>query len=396
MKEYKNPLYQSIENRILASRKFIQIISGPRQVGKTTLIRQLLETIRIPSTYISGDAFEGDGQLWLEKTWNAARMKCIGEKEREHILAIDEIQKIPGWSLTVKKLWDEDTFTGKRIKVIISGSSSLLLQKGLNESLAGRFEMNYMNHWSFSEMREAFGWTIEEYIWFGGYPGSEGLIKDEPRWKKYISDSLVETSISKDILMLTRVDKPSLMRRLYDLGCFYSGQILSYTKMLGQLQDAGNTVTLAHYLGLLDSAGLLAGIEKYSGSIIRQRASSPKFVARNTALLSSRTQETLRQVLAKPEKWGRFVESAVGAHIINNSEKGHYALYYWRQGNDEVDYVLRKEDKVISLEVKSGHSAKRSGMDAFSRIYKPDKVFLVGEKGISIEEFLTEDPAAMF
>lgn len=396
MKEYKHPLYQSIEKRILASRKLIQIISGPRQVGKTTLIRQLLETIRIPSTYISGDASEGDGQVWLEKTWNAVRMKCSKEKKGEHILAIDEIQKIPGWSLTVKKLWDEDTFTGKRIKVIISGSSSLLLQKGLNESLAGRFEMNHMNHWSFTEMREAFGWTMEEYIWFGGYPGSEGLIKDEPRWKKYINESLVETSISKDILMLTRVDKPALMRRLYDLGCFYSGQILSYTKMLGQLQDAGNTVTLAHYLGLLDSAGLLAGIEKYSGSIIRQRSSSPKFVARNTALLSSRTEENLSQVLTKPEKWGRFVESAIGAHIINNSKKGHYTLYYWRQGNDEVDYVLRKEDKVIGLEVKSGHSAKRSGLDAFSRIYKPDKVLLVGEKGISMEEFLTEDPAAMF
>lgn len=396
MKEYKHPLYHSIEKRSLASRKFIQIITGPRQVGKTTLIRQLLETIRIPSTYISGDAFEGDGQVWLEKTWNAVRMKCSKEKEGGHILAIDEIQKIPGWSQTVKKLWDEDTFTRKRVKVIISGSSSLLFQKGLNESLAGRFELNHMNHWSFSEMREAFGWTTEEYIWFGGYPGSEGLIKDEPRWKKYISESLVETSISKDILMLTRVDKPALMRRLYDLGCLYSGQILSYTKMLGQLQDAGNTVTLAHYLELLDSAGLLAGIEKYSGSIIRQRSSSPKFVARNTALLSSRTEETMSQVLKKPEKWGRFVESAAGAHIINNSKKGNYTLYYWRQGNDEIDYVLRKEGKVIGLEVKSGHTAKRNGMDAFSRIYKPDKVLLVGEKGISMEEFLKEDPAAMF
>jgi predicted AAA+ superfamily ATPase len=396
MKEYKHPLYQSINKRILANRKSIQIITGPRQVGKTTLIRQILENVKIPSTYTSGDAYEGDSQVWLEKLWNAVRIKCGQEKAGEHILAIDEIQKIPGWSQTVKKLWDEDTFTKKRIKVIISGSSSLLLQKGLNESLAGRFEMNHMNHWSFSEMREAFGWTAEEYVWFGGYPGSEGLIRDEHRWKKYISESLVETSISKDILMLTRVDKPALMKRLYDLGCLYSGQILSYTKMLGQLQDAGNTVTLAHYLELLNSAGLLAGIEKYSGSIIRQRSSSPKFIVRNTALLSSRTEETMDQILKKPEKWGRFVESSVGAHILNNSVKGKYSLYYWRQGNDEIDFVLKKNEDVIGLEIKSGHSAKRSGMDAFSRIYKPHKVLLVGDKGISWEEFLSMDPEGLF
>ena len=396
MKEYKHPLYQSINKRILANRKSIQIITGPRQVGKTTLIRQILENVRIPSTYTSGDAYEGDSQVWLEKLWNAVRIKCGQAKAGEHILAIDEIQKIPGWSQTVKKLWDEDTFTKKRVKVIISGSSSLLLQKGLNESLAGRFEMNHMNHWSFSEMKEAFGWTAEEYVWFGGYPGSEGLIRDEPRWKRYISESLVETSISKDILMLTRVDKPALMKRLYDLGCLYSGQILSYTKMLGQLQDAGNTVTLAHYLELLNSAGLLAGIEKYSGSIIRQRSSSPKFIVRNTALLSSRTEETMDQILKKPEKWGRFVESSVGAHILNNSVKGKYSLYYWRQGNDEIDFVLKKNEDVIGLEIKSGHSAKRSGMDAFSRIYKPHKVLLVGDKGISWEEFLSMDPERLF
>src|SRR4030043_484839 len=288
MKAYKRPLYKDIKKRLLAGRKFIQVISGPRQTGKTTLIRQLLKDIKIKSTYISADLFEGDGYTWIAKHWESARFKCSQGKERQHILAIDEIQKIPDWSSVIKKLWDEDTYTGTCIKLMISGSSELLLQKGLTESLAGRFEINYLNHWSYNEMKTAFGWTPEQYVWFGGYPGSAVLIDDETRWKRYIIDSLIETSISKDILMLTRVDKPALMRRLFDLGWVYSGQVLSYTKMLGQLQDAGNTVTLAHYLDLLDSAGLLSGIGKYSGSMIRQRSASPKLMVRNTALLSSR------------------------------------------------------------------------------------------------------------
>lgn len=394
MKKYKHPLFKDLEKRVLGKRKFIQVISGPRQVGKTTLIRQLLSEVAIDSTYLSADTFEGDGAAWIQKHWDSVRLKCGAGKN--YLIAIDEIQRIPGWSMQVKRLWDEDAYKGIRIKLIVSGSSGLLLQKGSNESLAGRFEMNYMTHWSFTEMNEAFGWSPEQYVWFGGYPGSAELTREELRWKRYISDSLAEASISKDILMLTRIDKPALMRRLYDLGCLYSGQILSYNKILGQLQDAGNTVTLAHYLELLDSAGLLAGIEKFSGNIIRQRSSSPKFMVRNSALLSSRLEESYATIRKKPEIWGRLVESSVGAHLINNSKKHGYSVYYWRHGNDEIDFVLQKNERITGIEVKSGNSMKRSGMEAFRKTFNPKRLLLVGEKGIKWQEFLKINPDDLF
>jgi predicted AAA+ superfamily ATPase len=393
---YQRIVFKEIESRLLSKRKFIQVISGPRQVGKTTIIHQLLSKLEIPSTYISADIFDGNGHSWIEKQWESVRIKARQNENREHIIAIDEIQKIPEWSSIIKKLWDEDTISGTKIKLILSGSSGLLVQKGLSESLTGRFEINHMSHWSYSEMNEAFGWTPENYVWFGGYPGSEELINDEYRWKRYICDSIVETSITKDILMLTRIDKPALMRQLFELGCTYSGQILSFTKMLGQLQDAGNTVTLSHYLNLLGSAGILSGIEKYSGSVINQRSSSPKFLVRNTALMSSRMSVTFKEIIQKPEKWGRIVESSVGAHLLNLSFGGGYSVYYWRQGNDEIDFILKKNENVIGIEIKSGNLQKRSGMETFKRIYNPDKIILIGDKSLPWQEFLKIDPAELF
>lgn len=393
---YQRTIIKEIEKRITSDRKFIQVIAGPRQVGKTTIVNQLLKKIKIPSYYISADIIYGSDVSWIEKQWEVARQQYRQSKAKEFILAIDEIQKIEYWSTIIKKLWDEDTLAERRIKVIISGSSRLLLQKGLTESLAGRFEMTYMGHWSYNEMAEAFGWTPEQFVWFGGYPGSADLIDDESRWKRYISDSLIETSISKDVLMLTRVDKPALLRRLFELGCNFSGQILSYTKMLGQLQDAGNTVTLAHYLNLLGTAGLLSGIEKYSGSKVKQRSSSPKFLVHNTALISSKQQENFEQIRPKPDLWGRFVESAVGAHLINFSVTGGFSLFYWRQGNYEVDFILEKRGKVIALEIKSGTSSKAAGMEKFKQIFSPYKLLLIGEKGLPWQDFLKIDPEELF
>lgn len=214
--------------------------------------------------------------FWIEQQWNVARQRQKQLESNELIFVIDEIQKISNWSEMIKKLWDEDILNQVSIKLILLGSSRLLLQEGLTESLAGRFETIYMGHWSFAEMNEAFGWNINQFIWYGGYPGSATLIQDEQRWKRYVNDALVETSIARDILLLTRVDKPVLMRRLFELGCLYPGQILSLNKIMGQLQDAGNTTTLANYLHLLSTAGLLAGIEKFTAYKLTQRASSPK------------------------------------------------------------------------------------------------------------------------
>ncbi len=392
---YQRPVIKELEARMLEPRRFIQVLAGPRQVGKTTLVGQLLEKADLPSLYISADGADFRGDAWLAGHWEAARRRLRTEQAAGFILAIDEIQKIDNWSETVKRLWDEDTRNDVQIKVVISGSSRLLVQKGLTESLAGRFEMIYLGHWSFSEMHDAFGWTPEQFVWFGGYPGPEALTVDERRWKRYIVDSLVETSISRDILMLSRIDKPALLRRLFDLGCRYSGMELSLSKVLGQLQDAGNTVTLSHYLSLLGSAGLLTGLEKYSGSVVRQRASSPKFMVHNTALMSSAVHDLLDETMHLPDRWGRYVESAVGAHLLDGQMKGYYSLYYWRAGEKEVDFVLSKGDEILALEVKSGALRNRSGLEAFTRSYPGARVLLIGEAGIPWQQFLRLDMATV-
>ncbi len=393
---YQRPKIQLLDERMNEPRKFIQVVMGPRQVGKTTLINQLLKKAKIPHYFVSADAVANTNTVWIQQQWETARLKWKQSEAKEFLFVIDEIQKINNWSETIKLLWDEDTRKKQRIKVILLGSSRLLLQEGLTESLAGRFETTYLGHWSFKEMQKAFGWDVNQFVWYGGYPGSAELISDEERWKKYVSDSLIETSISKDILMLTRVDKPALMRRLFELGCLYSGQILSYTKILGQLQDAGNTTTLSHYLNLLDTAGLLAGVEKFAADKIRQRSSSPKFQVHNTALISAQRNETFAQILKQPDQYGRIVESAIGAHLLNYSLTENFNLYYWRQGNHEVDFVIEKRGKVIGLEVKSGTTQKVGGMNTFKKEFNPDKVLLIGNSGLSWQEFLKANPNDLF
>jgi predicted AAA+ superfamily ATPase len=388
--------YQVIIKRIIEARKFIQVIMGPRQVGKTTLVTQILKSVSIPHLSITADAVPNSDSIWLQQQWQLARLKFQQSQAKEFLLVIDEIQKINNWSETIKLLWDEDTRNEIAIKVILLGSSRLLLQEGLTESLAGRFEVTYLGHWSFTEMKNAFGWDANLFVWFGGYPGSAHLISDEERWKNYITDALIETSISKDILMLSRVDKPALMRRLFEFGCHYSGQILSYNKMLGQLQDAGNTTTLAHYLELLNTAGLLAGIEKFSPNQIRQRSSSPKFQVYNMALISAQRNETFNEIIASPDKWGRMVESAIGTHLMNHSIVNNFHFYYWRHANHEIDFVIEKRGKVVGLEIKSGTTQKNSGMSVFKKEFNPYKVFLIGNSGIPWQEFLEMNPLDLF
>ena len=392
---FERPHLQSLINRLSESRKFIQVIIGPRQVGKTTLVGQLLKKINAPSMFVSADN-AGPHATWLVQQWEAARIRCKANDGKEMILVIDEIQKIHDWSEKVKFLWDEDSRNDLQLKVLILGSSSLLLQQGLSESLAGRFEKTYMGHWSYKEMNDAFGWDASKYVWFGGYPGAASLIDDEKRWKSYVVDSLIETSISKDILLMTRVDKPALMKRLFELGCLYSSQILSYTKMLGQLQDAKNTTTLSHYLTLLGNAGLLSGVEKYSPNIIRQRSSSPKFNVHNNALMTAQMQINFAEGSNDKKLLGRLVESCIGAHLINHSITEGYDLFYWKEGNDEIDFVLSKNGSAIALEVKTGDEKFNSGMNAFQKKYNPYKILLLGDQGLPWQEFLNINPSNLF
>lgn len=392
----KRTLLQLVADRIKEERRFMQVLAGPRQVGKTTLVLQLLNEPGIQGFYAVADDISGIGQAWIELQWETARQRFSASGADSFVLVIDEIQKIPGWSETVKKLWDTDSREQIKLHVILLGSSRLLLQTGMTESLAGRFETTYIGHWSLAEMQEAFGWSAEQYAWFGGFPGTASLIADEARWKNYISNSLAETSISKDILMMSRVDKPALMRRLFDLGCSYSGQMLSFNKILGQLLDAGNTTTLSHYLSLLDSAGLLGGLEKFSKDQARKRSSSPKFQVHNTAFMSALQPYDFQMIFDDKEKWGRIVESAVGAHLINNAYMQGYSLFYWREGNYEVDFVLEHKGRIIAMEVKSGHSIRTAGLVQFRKHYPDSKIMLVGKGGIPWEDFLKMNPLELF
>lgn len=390
---YRRPLIRLVLSRLKEPRKFIQALIGPRQVGKTTLVRQALETSGAPFHYSSADAPTPRDAAWIETQWEIARLRAKENKRSGAVLVMDEAQKVAGWSEIIKRLWDEDSASGAAVKVVLLGSAPLLVRKGLSESLAGRFEVIRVPHWSFAEIREAFGLSLEQYLYFGGYPGSAELISDEERWRHYILDSLVETTLSRDILLQTRVDKPALLRQLFRLGCDYSGQILSYQKMLGQLQDAGNTVTLAHYLELLTGAGMLTGLQKYSGNRLRQRGSSPKLLVLNTALMTSGTEHSFATARRNRDYWGRLVESAVGAHLFNGLSGSGIEVFYWRESNREVDFVFKEKGRVTALEVTSSlRKDSLRGMAEFSEEFHPQRKLLVGGQGIPLEEFLAAPP----
>jgi len=376
--------------RLSEPRRFLQIVAGARQVGKTTLVGQVLSRLDISSVFASADEPTVGDTAWLAAQWERGRLAAADVGKAGAVLVLDEVQKIPRWSETVKRLWDEDSRVRRPLKVVLLGSAPLLMQQGLTESLAGRFEVVHLPHWSLAEMRAAFGFSLEEYLYFGGYPGAAPLVKDPQRWRRYLLDALIETTISRDVLLMTRVDKPALLRRLFELGCRYSGQVLSYTKMLGQLQDAGNATTLAHYLELLGGAGMLTGLQKYAGKAVRQRGSSPKLQVMNTALMTAQSGFSPGEARTDREFRGRLVESALGAHLANAAASGACDLFYWRERNREVDFVVRAGRTVIAIEVKSGRAPRAfPGLGAFAEAFTPKRTLLVGGDGISLEEFLT-------
>jgi predicted AAA+ superfamily ATPase len=382
--------------RIAEPRKFIQVIAGPRQVGKTTLVDQAAKKSKLHFHFASADETISANTIWIDQQWETARIKASAKKNKTALLIIDEIQKIEDWSKQVKKNWDNDTRKKIKVKVVILGSAQLLLQKGLTESLTGRFELLQLTQWSYTEMKAAFKFTPEQYVWFGGYPGAASLVKDPIRWKNYILHSLIETSVSKDILMLNRVDKPALLRKLFELGSSYSGQILSFNKILGQFLDAGNTTTLSHYLELLNSAGLLCGLEKYSPRKVSTRSSSPKFQVKDNTFISVYSSISFNEIRKNPIEWGRMVESAIGVHLVNSSITSGYEVFYWREKNDELDFIITKGKKIIGIEVKTNSRFKISGAKAFQKNFKPDKLLLIGDSGINWQDFLKMNPDDLF
>ncbi len=394
--------------RLAEPRRFLQVVAGPRQVGKTTLVRQALAALTkaprsqaVAQHSVSADNPGLAGASWLNAQWETAR--ALAAQAGACILVLDEVQKLPRWTEEVKRLWDEDTRQGRDVRVVILGSAPLLIARGLTESMAGRFEMTRLGHWRYAEMREAFGLTLEQFIYYGGYPGAAPLIGDEQRWAAYVRDALIETTISKDVLLMSPVQKPALLRRVFDLACRYSGQELSYQKMMGQLSDAGNTTTLAHYLHLLEGAGMVCGLQKYAGQAVRQRASSPKLQVFNTALMGAIAATEgfgFARLRATPELWGRMVESAVGAellarHLEHSSTQP--LVHYWRDGLNEVDYVLRHQGELFAFEVKSaGHAAGSPGLDAFCGQYPAARPLMLGAGGLALEQWFKLPPGESY
>lgn len=396
MIEYKRNQLSTLLARLKEKPRQLIVVTGPRQTGKTTLVQQALRDLDSPSKYVSADS-PGPATIpysnvknaeWLIRQWNDARVNAR-DSDRGFVLAIDEIKEIPNWSRTVKGLWDQDRLNNLPLHVILLTSSPLLMQQGLTQSLAGRFEVIHLTHWSFLEMANAFDFSLEHYLYYGGYPGGVPYIKEHDRWHSYITESLIEPNIEKDILAFQRVDKPALLKQLFEFGSEYSGQIFSYNKMLGQLQDAGNTTTLTRYLDLLTAIGLIAGLHNYNSKSFQKKSSSPKLNVLNTAFMAVANGYSFEAAKADRTYWGRLVESAVGAHLLNTGVRPFH-LYYWRNENYEVDFVLSRRPRVIAFEVKSGPRKRHTyGLELFAQKFNVHRSVVVGDEGgIPLSEFL--------
>lgn len=383
---FKRAITHTIIARLSEKRKFIQIILGPRQVGKSTAIRQAMKELSYSGVYALADLPTPPDHEFIAQNWNEARKQEKGGKKV--ILVLDEIQKIEGWSNIVKKFWDEDTHEGRNIQVVLLGSSALMIQKRLPESLAGRFEIIRFPHWSYIECRKAFGCNLEDYIFYGGYPGGYELTNDEKRWKQFITDSLIETAITRDIMFLADIQKPVLLRKLLYLGCEYGGQILSYGKILGDLNDVGSKLTLMNYQRYLEAAFLMGGLQAWKGSGILRQKSSPKWLPLNTALMTALSTKPKKEMMNDKKIYGRLVEVAIGAYLYNQALVNRFEVYYWREENNEIDFVVRNGEKLLGIEVKTGFEYGGKAFEIFKKRYPKAQTLLIGEYGEDVEKFL--------
>lgn len=412
MQSFQRAEVQTLVNRLNEEPHHLISIEGPRQAGKTTIVAQALRQIDRPYRHMLLDEpaefdavndqlgphvrrFGPRSAEWLEDCWNRAR-QLADREPNGYVLALDEIHVIPDWSSTVKGLWDRDRLDERNLHVILLSSAPLRYQDHVNESLLGRFEVLPVSHWSLAEMNDAFGFTLDEFVYFGGYPGSAKFKDDEERWISYMLDSIIRPNVERDILALHAIDKPALLKQLFEVGVAYSGQILSYNKLTGQLQDAGNTTTLARYLQLLSNAQLLTGLSKFSPSTLRTRTSTPKLNVFNTGLMAAGSGYSFQEARSDRTYWGRLVESAVGAHLLN-SATSRLEVEYWREGGSEVDFVLRMGQRSVGIEVRSGRRFRNpSGLELFSQRFAPVRTLLVGTGGIDLGEFLSVPPIHWF
>ncbi|MBF0328729.1 MAG: ATP-binding protein [Nitrospirae bacterium] len=393
--QFERPITKIIASALLKKLPVFQVLIGPRQVGKTIISSQVQKRLPYPSVYATADNPLPPGVEWIETQWRLAEIEAQNTK-KPVVLILDEIQKIKGWSESIKMHWDYAQRKSQDIRLLILGSSALLLQEGLTESLAGRFFLNHCPHWSFPECAAAFGWDINKWLYFGGYPGAAIFANNETQWKQYLRDSLIETVLARDVLQMQKITKPTLLRHLFALSATFPSQIFSYNKMLGQLQDVGNTTTLAHYLQLLESAFLVSGLELFSRGHVRKRGSSPKLILWNNALINALSVRLFKDAVSDSSWWGRLVENAVGAHLCNSFVGTGYELTYWRDGNQEVDFVVAAGNCFYGVEVKSGRSDKVSGLKQFKKKYPEGKTLIVGSSGVNLEKFFSKPATNWF
>lgn len=347
---FQRPFVAQLAHRLDSMQPLIQVLTGPRQVGKTTGVRQLMAQCSYPQHYANADDVLVSDRSWLLEQWQQALL--LGEGA---LLVVDEIQKVVNWPETIKALWDAQP---GRLRVLLLGSSALQIQSGVTESLAGRFELLRVHHWTFAELHAAFGYDLPRYLAFGGYPGAVVLEHDPDRWYAYMKDAIVEAVIGKDILQSRKVANPALFRQAFEILCAYPAQEISYTKLLGQLQDKGNTDLVKYYIELYGGAFLLHALQKYSPKTWLARSSSPKMLPACPALYSMVAGV---DVMRSTEQRGRAFELVVGAELMQLPGQ----VFYWRERNDEVDFVYQYRERLYAIEVKSGRKKSARGLDAF-------------------------------
>lgn len=387
-----------LKSRMAEPRRRMQIVMGPRQVGKSTLVGQFTEGVSVPFDFFAADGVNRFDSSWIPNKWQQVRMRMDIHSEQEHILIIDEVQKIRGWSEQVKKEWDEDSRSHRNLKVILLGSSRLLLQKGLEESLEGRFETIKMGYWDWQEMHEAFGFSMDEYVYFGGFPGLAPDIQDEDRWRNLMEDSIISPILTRDIHEIEEIRNPALLRQVFELACIESAKELSLTKMQGTM-NSGTVPTIKNYLDILNKSMIVQPLQNYSPSRVKEKQSVPKMQVFNNAFRNRFGTFSFDEARVDPAEWGRLVESAVGAHLANRAMTDDYELFYWRnERRQECDYVLRKGQALVAIEVKSGSVDKTVGFEKFKEQFA-DKVtaaFIVGPHALPLDDFFIMDLKSLF
>lgn len=376
----------------------MQIVMGPRQVGKSTLVGQFTEGVSVPFDFFAADGVNRFDSSWIPNKWQQVRMRMDIHSEQEHILIIDEVQKIRGWSEQVKKEWDEDSRSHRNLKVILLGSSRLLLQKGLEESLEGRFETIKMGYWDWQEMHGAFGFSMDEYVYFGGFPGLAPDIQDEDRWRNLMEDSIISPILTRDILEIEEIRNPALLRQVFELACIESAKELSLTKMQGTM-NSGTVPTIKNYLDILNKSMIVQPLQNYSPSRVKEKQSVPKMQVFNNAFRNRFGTFSFDEARVDPAEWGRLVESAVGAHLANRAMTDDYELFYWRnERRQECDYVLRKGQALVAIEVKSGSVDKTVGFEKFKEQFADNvtAAFIVGPHALPLDDFFIMDLKSLF